>query len=146
MNTVAAISQVQSSPSRSKALHVTLWVTQGLLAVAFGMAGVMKTTMPIADLARQMGWPGVLPAGLVRFIGLSELAGAIGLILPAATRIRPSLTALAGLGLALVMVLAALFHISRGEVQALPINLTLGALAAFVAWGRFRKAPIAARS
>jgi putative oxidoreductase len=83
---------------------------------------------------------------MVRFIGACELAGAVGLILPAATRIRPMLTPLAASGLVVVMLLAMAFHISRGEAaQALPINLTLGALAAFVAWGRFRKAPIRAQ-
>jgi putative oxidoreductase len=128
------------------ALHIALWVAQGLLAFAFGMAGVMKTTMPIAQLTQTMGWPGDLPVALVRFIGLAELAGAVGLILPAVTRIKPALTALAAAGLVVVMGLASIFHISRGELQALPINLTLGALAALVAWGRFSKVPIPARS
>ena len=89
-----------------------------------------------------MGWPGDLPPALVRFIGASELAGALGLVLPSATRIRPLLTPLAAMGLVIVMLLAALFHISRGEWLALPINAVLGGLAAFVAWGRLRKAPI----
>jgi len=59
---------------------------------------------------------------LVRFIGVSELAGALGLILPAATRIRPGLTPLAALGLSTIMALAMLFHLVRGEPQALPIE------------------------
>jgi hypothetical protein len=67
------------------------------------------------------------------------------LLLPALTRIKPSLTALAGAGLATIMLLASLFHISRGEPQVLPVNLVFGGLAAFVAWGRWKKAPIAAR-
>jgi hypothetical protein len=146
MTTAASsISPAQSRPSRSRALHVSLWIVQVLLAAAFGMAGVMKTTTPIAELAQKMVWPGVVPAALVRFIGVSELAAAIGLILPAATRIRPMLTAAAGAGLVVVMVLAAGFHISRGETQMVPINVTLGALAAFVAWGRGKKAPISPR-
>ncbi len=126
----------------STAIHVTLWIVQLLLAAAFGMAGVMKATQPIADLATALGWPGDLPAGLVRFIGASELAGALGLVLPSATRIRPLLTPLAAIGLVIVMVLAAVFHVSRGEWFALPSNVVLGGLAAFVAWGRLRKAPI----
>lgn len=129
-----------------KALNVALWVAQVLLAVAFGMAGVMKTTQPLADLTRMMVWPGALPPALVRFIGAAELAGALGLVLPAITRVRPALTALAAAGLAVVMLFASVFHVARGELQALPINLTLGLLAAFIAWGRFRKAPIPARS
>jgi putative oxidoreductase len=73
---------------------------------------------------------------LLRFIGVAELAGGLGLILPAATRIRPMLTPLAALGLATIMTLAFVFHIQRGEWDALPVNAVLGALAAFVAWGR----------
>jgi hypothetical protein len=147
MSSATSMSQVQvhSPPSRSKALHVSLWIVQVLLAAAFGMAGVMKTTVPIVELARKMVWPGGVPAALVRFIGVSELAAALGLVLPAATRVRPILTPIAAGGLVLVMALAAAFHLSRGEAQMLPINLILGALAAFVAWGRAKKAPISAR-
>lgn len=82
----------------------------------------------------------------MRFIGIAELAAAVGLILPALTRILPKLTPLAGLGLAVIMVLAAGFLVQRGEMSALPINFLLGALAAFVAWGRWRKVPIAPRT
>jgi hypothetical protein len=109
------------------------------------MAGVMKTTMPIAELAKKMVWPGALPPAMVRFIGASELLGAIGLLLPSLTRIKPRLTPLAAAGLALIQILAMLFHLSRGEVWALPLNLTLGGLAAFVAWGRNNRAPITPR-
>ena len=70
------------------------------------------------------------------------MPGAIGLILPAATKIKPTLTPLAALGLLTIMILAMAFHLSRGEAQALPINMVLGGLAAFVAWGRTKKAPI----
>jgi putative oxidoreductase len=137
---------VTTTVPRTTALHVALWIVQLLLAVAFGMAGVMKSTQPIANLAAAMGWPGDVPAALVRFIGVSELAGAIGLVLPTATRIRPLLTPLAALGLVVVMVLAMMFHVSRGEWQALPFNAVLGGLAAFVAWGRLRKVAILPRA
>jgi hypothetical protein len=129
----------------SKVLHYSLWVAQLLLAAAFGMAGFMKATTPIAELALSLPMANELPEALIRFIGISELAGALGLVLPAATRIKPLLTPLAGLGLVVVMVLAAGFHVMRGEFGALPTNFALGALAAFVAWGRVRKAPIAER-
>jgi len=137
----------RSAPPKSapKAWNIGLWVVQVLLAVMFGMAGFAKMTQPIAELAEKMVWPGVLPPTLVRFIGLSEFAAAFGLILPAASRIKPVLTPLAGVGLVTVMVLAALFHTVRGEFGALPTNFVFGALAAFVAWGRFRKAPIPPR-
>lgn len=139
-----AASAPSSSPS-SKGLSIALWIVQGLLAAAFLMAGTLKTTTPIAELATRLPWTGQVPAALVRFIGASELAAGLGLILPSVTRIRPKLTPAAALGLLLIMVLAAGFHLSRGEAQVLPINLVIGGLAAFVAWGRLRKAPIAPR-
>ncbi|MBI3934747.1 MAG: DoxX family protein [Acidobacteria bacterium] len=121
-------------------MNVALWVAQVLLAITFGSAGYLKATAP------ESFWPGAVPATLVRFIGLSELAGALGVLLPAAARIFPWLTPLAAAGLVMIMVLASAFHLSRGETQALSLTLGLGGLAAFVAWGRFRKAPIAAGS
>ena len=126
-------------------LHVGLWVAQGLLAAAFGVAGVTHATRPIAEMAKMAPWTGALPEGLVRFIGVVELAGALGLVLPALTRCRPALTAWAAAGLAAVMALARVVHIARGEPQVLPVNLVLGGLAAFIAWG-FRRAAIAPRA
>jgi uncharacterized membrane protein YphA (DoxX/SURF4 family) len=124
-------------------MHILLWVVQILLACAFGMAGVMKSTQPVEALVQGgIAWAGQMPLAMVRFIGVSELLGAIGLILPAATKIKPLLTPLAALGLLTIMILAMAFHLSRGEVQATPINIVLGGLAAFIAWGRTKKAPI----
>jgi hypothetical protein len=122
-----------------------LWVVQGLLGALFLAVGAMKATQPIAVLVDTFGWPAAVPAPLVRFIGVAELLGGVGLILPAATRVMPMLTPLAGVGLAMAMLLATIFHISRGELGAMPIPLVLAALAAFVAWGRATKAPIAPR-
>ena len=87
-----------------------------------------------------------MPEGLVRFIGVAELAGALGLLLPALTRRKPVLTAWAATGLLVMMALALVVHIARGEPQALPVNFVLGGVAAFIAWGRFRGARIAPRA
>jgi putative oxidoreductase len=130
----------------SQALVIMLWIAQILLFAAFAMAGFLKTTTPLDQLAGMMPWVGAVPGGLVRFIGCAELAGAIGVLLPAVTRVQPGLTPLAALGLLTVMLLASIFHLSRGEAQVLPTNAVLGGLAAFVAWGRSRRAPIAARA
>jgi putative oxidoreductase len=137
--------RVRGDVRPSKALHLGLWVVQGLLGALFLAVGAMKATQPIAVLVDTLGWPAAVPAALVRVIGVAELLGALGLILPAATRVKPMLTPLAGVGLAMAMLLAAVFHTSRGELGALPIPLVLGGLAAFVAWGRAAKAPIAPR-
>lgn len=80
-----------------------------------------------------------VPAALVKFIGISELLGGLGLLLPSILRIKPSLTVTAAYGLVLVMILAALFHGYRGEFPAIGVNVVIIALAAFVAWGRSKK-------
>ena len=116
-------------------LNFWLWAAAGLLAVLYLMAGGMKATQPIDKLAAQMKWPADLPR-LTRFIGVAEVLGAIGLILPLATGILPWLTPLAAIALAIVQVLAIGFHVMRKEWQVLPVNLILLALAVFVAWGR----------
>jgi putative oxidoreductase len=133
-----------STPKTSK-IQVSLWIVQAILAAMFAMAGLMKTTMPMAELAQKLPWTADLPAALVRFIGGAELAGLLGLILPAATRILPQLTSWAAIGLVTILALAIPFHISRGEFEALPINLVLGGAALFVAWGRSKKALIKPR-
>ena len=142
--TTATASSSTPAVSPGKGLHIGLWVVQGLLAFAFGASGLMKLVMPIAELAKNMPWVAELPA-LVRFIGLSEFLGAVGVVLPAATRIQPKLTGFAAVGLVVVMVLAAGFHVLQGDAAHMGPAVVLGALAAFVAWGRLVKAPIAPR-
>ena len=127
-------------------LHVVLWGGQVLLAAMFGFAGFTKLTAPMADLAGMMPWTAVVGEPLTRFVGTSELLGAIGLLLPALFKVQPKLSALAAAGLTTVMILAALFHLSRGEYGVIPINAVLGSIAAFVAWGRAYGRPIPARA
>jgi uncharacterized membrane protein len=128
-----------------KGWAIALWAVQLLLAAMFLLAGVMKSTQPIEQLVSSLPWVANVPRGLVRFIGISELAGGLGLILPAATRILPVLTPIAALGLVTIMVLASGYHAMHGEFAAIAFNAVLGLLAAFVAWGRFTKAPVTPR-
>lgn len=130
----------------SRALHVTLWAAQLLLAALFFLVGYTHAAAPIEVAIQRAPWVASLPVALVRFIGVAELAGALGLLLPAATRVRPMLTPLAAVGLATMMVLAIPFHLMRGEGSAVAINLVLGSLAVLVAVGRARWAPIADRA
>ena len=141
--TLPATSTSTTKPSRG--LHIGLWVAQGLLAAAFLMSGAGKVFTPMEQLQAQMPWFQGALGGAARFIGVMEVLGALGLILPAATRIMPKLSAVAASGLMTIMVLASITHLSRGEYPMIVANLVLGGLAAFIAWGRFKKAPIAAR-
>jgi hypothetical protein len=116
-----------------------LWIVQGLLALLFLFAGGTKLVMPIEEMTRQMTVP--LPGGFLRFIGLAELLGGLGLILPGLLRVRPGLTPLAAAGLAIIMVGAVAITLAGGDRATALIPLAVGLLAAFVAYGRWRLAP-----
>ncbi|SFU37921.1 DoxX-like family protein [Bradyrhizobium arachidis] len=128
-----------------RALRIGLWAGQVLIAFVFISAGFVKLTTPIPQLAAMMPWAGQYSETFVRSIALVDLAGGIGIILPALTRILPRLTVLAALGCAVLQVIALVFHLSRGEAPVTPLNVVLLALSLFVLWGRSRKAPIAPR-
>ncbi len=118
-------------------MNVALWIVQAVLAVAFVAAGVMKSTQPKEKLQPKLPWVEDFSLGTIRLIGVAELLGGIGLILPAVTGIAPILTPIAAACLALVMVLAAATHIRRKEPSGVVVNAVLFALAVFVTWGRF---------
>lgn len=118
-------------------MNTALWIVQGLLGFAFFAAGAMKASQPLDKLAQNMAWIKTTPPGLVRFIGISEVLGGVGLIAPAALGILPILTPIAAACLVVVMILAAITHARLGEFPAIGVNAVLGGLAAFVAWGRF---------
>ncbi len=123
-------------------MNIVLWVLQVLLAVMFLMAGFVKASQPLDTLAKRMTWVSSFPAAFVRFIGIAELLGGIGLILPALTHVLPWLTIAAAIGLVIVMIGAAVFHAVRREYSGIGITIVLLILAAFVAYGRFMLSPI----
>lgn len=128
-----------------KRLNIFLWITQCILAMVFILAGWMKTSTPIDELAVDLIWVKQTPEMLVRFIGISELLGGIGLLFPSLLKIKPILTPWAAISLALVMFLALIFHLYLGEYNAIAINLIFGGLALFIYWGRTKKLPIIAK-
>ncbi len=117
-----------------------LWIVQGLLALIFLFAGGLKFILPLQVLTAQ----GALPVLFVRFIGVAEVLGAVGLILPGLLRIRPGLTPLAGAGLVIIMTGATAFTLATGGAATALIPFAVGLLAAFVAYGRWRLVPHAA--
>jgi len=122
-------------------MNIALWFVQGLLALMFLYAGGRKAFLPLPTVKKDFPWANSIPAGLTRFIGISELLGALGLVLPAVTGILPWLTLAAASGLVLVMIGAAGFHVSHQEFSPIGLNLVLLALALFVVIGRWVLAP-----
>ncbi|WP_144140881.1 DoxX family protein [Paraburkholderia sp. BCC1884] len=135
-----------TSSAAGRPLRLGLWIAQGALAALFVASAVSKLTLPVSQLAAQVPWTADLPLAFVRFTGLVDLAGGLGILLPALTRIAPRLTVWAAVGLTVLQSFAMIFHFSRGEFAMLPINLVLLTVAIFVAWGRSQKVLIRARS
>ena len=129
-------------------MHFALWILQVLWGVLFCFTGFGKIMCYRPDvwnhtLHQPVAWFSAVPQGLFVFIGVCEFLGGVGLILPAMTGVKPKLTPSAALGLTLVMMLAAIFHIVRGEYSFfVPMNLVLGGVAAFIAYGRLMARPI----
>lgn len=120
-------------------MSAVLWAVAGLLTVAFLGSGLFKLTQPKAKLAASgQAWVEDFSAGQVRLIGVAEVLGALGLVLPPLVDVVPVLAPMAATGLAIVMAGAAVTHARRREILPnVAVNLVLLLLAAFVAWGRF---------
>ncbi|MGW6503027.1 DoxX family protein [Nonomuraea angiospora] len=128
-------------------LSGALWSLQALWGFFFAGSGFGKVLLYdealYAAAPRAVAWYAAVPQSLIVFIGVLEVLGGVGLILPAMTGVKPKLTPLAAVGLTLTMILAAGFHIMRGEYELVPANLVLGGVAAFIAVGRWKLRPIA---
>jgi uncharacterized membrane protein YphA (DoxX/SURF4 family) len=122
-------------------MTVALWIVQGLLALLFLFAGVMKLIMTVEEMTKDVPMPGAF----LRVIAVAEILGALGLILPGLLRIKPGLTPLAAAGLAIIMIGATVVTLTTGAVAMALIPFVVGILAVFVAYGRWRLAPQEAR-
>jgi len=128
-------------------MNIALWIIQVLLALMFILAGGMKLVIS-PEVLQKMGSPNQvhLPGLLVQFVGVCELLGGLGLILPGLFRIKTGLTPLAALGLVLVMIGAVALTIAGDGVAAAVVPFVVCLLAAFVAYGRWRLSPLRGKS
>ncbi|WP_327092195.1 DoxX family protein [Nonomuraea sp. NBC_01738] len=150
--TVPAAQSTEHQPARRGPRFTlnggVLWPLQALFGFFFAGSGFGKVLLYddalYATAPQAVAWYAAVPQALIVFIGVVEVLGGIGLILPAMTRVQPRLTPLAAAGLTLTMILAAGFHIMRGEFALVPANILLGGVSAVIAAGRWRLRPIAA--
>ncbi|MFI9593580.1 DoxX family protein [Nonomuraea sp. NPDC052265] len=147
--TVVSVKDIEQQPKARGTrftLNGVLWSLQALWGFFFAGSGFGKVLLYddilYATAPRAVAWYAAVPQSLIVFIGIVEVLGGVGLILPAMTRVKPMLTPLAAAGLTLTMILAAGFHIIRGEYELVPANLLLGGVAAFIAAGRWKLRPI----
>ncbi|NUO99665.1 MAG: DoxX family protein [Nonomuraea sp.] len=153
MNHALTVKDIERQPKGLRArftLNGALWALQALFGFFFAGSGFGKVLLYdgalYAAAPRAVAWYAAVSQALIVFIGICEVLGGVGLILPAMTRVRPKLTPLAAAGLTLTMILAAGFHITRGEYELVPANLLLGGVSAFVAVGRWKLRPVAPAS
>ena len=135
---------MSSQQRNSKTMHIILWVAQVLLATLL-LSGFIMKFLPIEKISAIMPWTGQVPALVVRLLGIIDFLGAIGLILPTLLSIKPQLTPWTALGIIALMVCAIIFHVSRGEILVIGVNVFCLGLAVFIAWGRFKKAPVSSK-
>ena len=119
-------------------MNVLLWIIQILLAALFLFAGVMKLVLPLEKLTGPVAVPGLF----LRFIGLCETLGGLGLILPGLLRIRTGLTPLAAAGLVIIMVGATVLNLRSGDLVTTTLTIVVGLLAAFIAYARWKVVPL----
>jgi uncharacterized membrane protein YphA (DoxX/SURF4 family) len=124
-------------------MNIVLWILQVLLALAFVAHGWMML-FPSPEIAAQMD--ANLPRWFSLFIGVAEVAAAVGLMLPGITRIMPFLVTWAAVGIAIIMVSATGYHAVRHEYSGAATTFVLLLMAAFVVYGRQRLRPIRARA
>jgi uncharacterized membrane protein YphA (DoxX/SURF4 family) len=127
-------------------VNLALWIIAGVLAFAFAGSGIMKLVQSKEKLVASStgGWAQHWSPASIKLVGVAEILGAVGLILPAVLHVAPILVPLAAVGLVLVMIGAAVVHARRHELPNVAINVVLLLLAAFVAWGRFGPLPFSA--
>ncbi|MFN8156988.1 MAG: DoxX family protein [Candidatus Nanopelagicales bacterium] len=124
-------------------MNIALWVVTILLLLVFLASGAMKIAQPKEKLGERLPWTEDFSAGQIKGIGAIEVLGALGLVLPAIGGIAPILVPVAATGLAIVMVVATIMHVRRGDPAAAAITtIVLALLSAFVAWGRFGPYPL----
>jgi len=128
---------MRQSREEDDEMHRALWVVQWLLALLFVFAGGMKLVMPIEEMTKEIA----LPGAFLRFIGVAELLGGLGLVLPGLTGIRPELTPLAAAGLTIIMIGAVPLSIMTGGAVTALMPLIVGLLLVYVAYGRWQSAP-----
>lgn len=131
-----------TTKNKSKVINIALWAAQIFLALVFLITGGIKLLLPLENLYSLIPWTKDVNSIPIRLIGLSEILGSIGLIVPSLLRIKPQLTSWAAVGVAFTMLVAIFFNISLGETSVIGINIILFLIAIFVAWGRFKKSPI----
>ena len=125
-------------------MNIALWVLQVLVALAFLAAGIPKATQPIAALSKRMTFVTHFPVPIVRLIGIAEILGAIGLIVPPLTHILPILAVIAAIGLGIIMVGAIVYHIQQKEYPPISATGILLILAILIIVGRIAIVPFTA--
>ena len=136
------IQQLKSEWNMKKTMNVLLWIAQVLISTSLLWAACIKLFQPIEQLEIMWPWTGDVSSTFVRLTGAIDLLGALGVVLPALFRFKPTLVSIAAIGIVLLMISASIFHICRGEASQIGFNIVFAVIAGFVAYGRWKLVPI----
>ena len=123
--------------AHGQVINDSLWVAQAAIFTLLCIGGFMKLLMPVQKISERFAWTGQVSEPFLRFIGVVDFAGGVGILLPALTHVLPRLTVFTALGCVVLQILAIGFHARRGEIAETPFNFFLLALSLFVLWGRW---------
>jgi uncharacterized membrane protein YphA (DoxX/SURF4 family) len=126
------------------AMNILLWILQVIFGVYFIFVGISHFIVP-PGLPAPVAWMYELPPWLHWFSGVAEILAGLGLILPGVTKIQPRLTIYAALGIVVLMIGAAVWYLTRGEPFNIVQNILIGAISAFIAYGRWKLSPLPER-
>lgn len=133
---------VSGSVANERLLHFAVWIGQATLAFFFTVTASLKIALDPERLVEIMAWTGGMPMAAVRTFGALELLGAVAVAAPAVTRTPQRIVGYAALAFLTLMASAAVIHIAREEYRMVLLNLAVGLVATFVAWGRLTHAPL----
>ena len=139
MYILSLLKQDMTKKETSGILNALMWIVQVMLSVSLFWAAWTKLFTPIVEIAQMWPWTGEVSPNFVKFTGLIDLLGGLGLVIPPLFQMNKKLVPLAAIGIVLLMISASAFHIMRGEASQIGFNLIFAALTAFVAWGRLSK-------
>lgn len=120
----------------SKAIRITLWLVQIILALSFIWGGLMKLFQSIEKLSAMWPWTAQVSPVFLKFTAIVDLLAGIGIVVPTLLLVNPKFTRMIAFGVIVLMICASIFHICRGEASQIGINIFFALLAAFVMWGR----------
>jgi len=122
------------NPKHSKVILIAVWIAKIILAISFIWGASLKLFLSIEKLSAMWPWTAEVPVAVVKFTGIIDLLGGIGIISPVILSLNPKITQITAFAIIVLMICGSVFHICRGEASQIGINVFFAFLASFIVW------------